>query len=127
MRYSGVQAFRRSGVQAFGFVALMVVCAVGFGQGPKPGDSEPPIPGIQAPGGPSGKPSDQPEIPKVEIPSATPAGPAPVTDNATPVEDQGSEVWLGLKQNKQGVLAGLLVAGICGYIGVYVVLKRIVF
>jgi ABC-type Mn2+/Zn2+ transport system permease subunit len=38
-----------------------------------------------------------------------------------------ADVMIGLKLNYLGVIAGLLVAGICAYIGVYVVLKRIVF
>jgi zinc transport system permease protein len=38
-----------------------------------------------------------------------------------------NEILLGLQLNLHGVIAGLLVALICGYLGVYVVLKRIVF
>jgi ABC-type Mn2+/Zn2+ transport system permease subunit len=37
------------------------------------------------------------------------------------------DVLIGLQQNLHGVIAGMLVAAICAYIGVYVVLKRIVF
>jgi ABC-type Mn2+/Zn2+ transport system permease subunit len=37
------------------------------------------------------------------------------------------DVVLGLKLNYLGVIAGMLVAAICAYIGVYVVLKRVVF
>ncbi len=37
------------------------------------------------------------------------------------------DLLLGIKLNWMGVVSGLLVAGICGYIGVYVVVKRIVF
>lgn len=37
------------------------------------------------------------------------------------------DVFIGLQQNLHGVIAGMLVAAICAYIGVYVVLKRIVF
>ena len=33
--------------------------------------------------------------------------------------DETSGLLFGLRQNKEGVLAGLLVAAICGYIGVY--------
>src|SRR2546421_1720989 len=38
-----------------------------------------------------------------------------------------SDVLEGLKLNYLGVIAGVLVASICAYIGVYVVVKRIVF
>jgi len=38
-----------------------------------------------------------------------------------------AEVIEGIKFSYQGLLAGLLVGAICAYIGVYVVLKRIVF
>lgn len=37
------------------------------------------------------------------------------------------DVIEGLKLNYLGVIAGLLIAAICAYVGVYVVLKRIVF
>ena len=38
-----------------------------------------------------------------------------------------ADILEGFKLNMNGVIAGMLVAGICSYIGVYVVLKRIVF
>jgi ABC-type Mn2+/Zn2+ transport system permease subunit len=38
-----------------------------------------------------------------------------------------SDLLLGLSLSRMGIIAGLLVASICAYIGVYVVLKRIVF
>lgn len=37
------------------------------------------------------------------------------------------DVWMGLRLGYLGLIAGLVVAAICSYIGVYVVLKRIVF
>src|SRR5437764_14261102 len=119
---------------------LLMLGASGFAQTPKSEDSEPPIPGVQIPSSDlksdtsTGEPDEQPEIPKVELPGdgqAKKIGPSPPHTHegvATgPIDEQESDLWLGLKQNRLGVLAGLLVAGICGYIGVYVVLKRIVF
>ncbi len=38
-----------------------------------------------------------------------------------------SDVWLSLHQNSLSLYAGMAIAAICAYIGVYVVLKRIVF
>jgi ABC-type Mn2+/Zn2+ transport system permease subunit len=38
-----------------------------------------------------------------------------------------SDILLGLQQNHLGIITGLLVALLCSYIGVYVVLKRVVF
>jgi ABC-type Mn2+/Zn2+ transport system permease subunit len=37
------------------------------------------------------------------------------------------DILLGLKLNSMGLMAGLMVAAVCSFIGVYVVLKRIVF
>jgi ABC-type Mn2+/Zn2+ transport system permease subunit len=73
--------------------------------------------------------NNEPDIPKVELPSAQ--APAPgnqaAPDNSQTPQNAWSDLAFGLRKNKEGVLAGLLVAGICAYIGVYVVLKRIVF
>jgi ABC-type Mn2+/Zn2+ transport system permease subunit len=38
-----------------------------------------------------------------------------------------ADILLGIKLNYLGLIAGLLISAICAYIGVYVVLKRIVF
>ena len=38
-----------------------------------------------------------------------------------------ADVWLSLHQNGLSICAGMAIAAICAYIGVYVVLKRIVF
>jgi ABC-type Mn2+/Zn2+ transport system permease subunit len=73
--------------------------------------------------------SSEPDVPKVELPSAqAPArGNQLAPANIQSPQNAWSDLAFGLRKNKEGVLAGLLVAGICAYIGVYVVLKRIVF
>src|SRR5438552_3989293 len=59
----------------------------------------------------------EPDIPKVELPSSQPVSPGnqAATENAQAAPNAWSDLAIGLRKIKEGVLAGLLVAGICAY------------
>jgi zinc transport system permease protein len=100
---------------------------------PPPAEAQPGAPATPAPASVKPSPVTQPEASPLKTAAPATQPEASAVEPAAPVPPPAPEglpslaTVFGASFMRWALLAGLIVTGVCGYVGVYVVLKRIVF